>query len=370
MLKLVHTGDVHLGAQFKYLGPKAGLQREQIRNTFTKVVNYCIENKVNVVLIAGDLFDDPFPSELNINFAKDRLFELSDNNIISVILPGNHDYLETGSIWTRTEVFLNDPNILFFNNPLERQKVIKGLDLSVFANTTTQQKSTKSPLSDLKEAASKSESKYKVCMVHGGCKLFSKNDKYSVDLDELNQLNVHYVALGDWHSFLDVSTPLQKASYSGSPEMVDMDQKDAGSINLIEIEDTVKVQRVQVGQKRYEKLEIDISTCKDLKDFTDLITRGASTDLVREVIVKGSNPNIFFNIDELIEFLSKQFFYLKIQNRTYEKIAVSLEDYEKDTVIYSYMKIILEDLKKDPNNEVLKEALSYGVNLLNGKIEI
>ena len=58
MLKILHTADIHLGAKFSGLGNKGASQREQLRATFKNVIATAINERVNIVLIAGDLFDD------------------------------------------------------------------------------------------------------------------------------------------------------------------------------------------------------------------------------------------------------------------------------------------------------------------------
>ena len=56
-LRLLHTSDVHLGATFKVLGERGREQRRQLEATFARVVTLAIEERVSVLLIAGDLFD-------------------------------------------------------------------------------------------------------------------------------------------------------------------------------------------------------------------------------------------------------------------------------------------------------------------------
>ena len=57
MLKLIHTADVHLGARHDDLGEQAATQRERQFAAFRATVDLAIAEKVDVMLIAGDLFD-------------------------------------------------------------------------------------------------------------------------------------------------------------------------------------------------------------------------------------------------------------------------------------------------------------------------
>jgi len=57
MLRIIHTADVHLGARHDDLGEQASAQRERQFAAFVATVDLAIAEKVDLVLIAGDLFD-------------------------------------------------------------------------------------------------------------------------------------------------------------------------------------------------------------------------------------------------------------------------------------------------------------------------
>ena len=57
MLRLLHTADVHLGARHADLGEQAAVQRERQFAAFRATVDVALAEKVDLVLVAGDLFD-------------------------------------------------------------------------------------------------------------------------------------------------------------------------------------------------------------------------------------------------------------------------------------------------------------------------
>ncbi|MEA2520055.1 MAG: repair protein SbcD/Mre11, partial [Chloroflexota bacterium] len=57
MLRLLHTADVHLGARHADLGEQAAAQRERQFAAFQAAIELAIAEKVDLFLIAGDLFD-------------------------------------------------------------------------------------------------------------------------------------------------------------------------------------------------------------------------------------------------------------------------------------------------------------------------
>ena len=57
MLRLLHTADVHLGARHADLGDAAAAQRERQFAAFEASVDLALSEKVDLFLVAGDLFD-------------------------------------------------------------------------------------------------------------------------------------------------------------------------------------------------------------------------------------------------------------------------------------------------------------------------
>ena len=57
MLRIIHTADVHLGARHDDLGEQAAAQRERQFAAFKAAVDLALTEKVDLFLIAGDLFD-------------------------------------------------------------------------------------------------------------------------------------------------------------------------------------------------------------------------------------------------------------------------------------------------------------------------
>ncbi len=68
-LRILHVADVHLGVKFRGLPPdKARNRREGLKKTFSKMIDLAKSSRTNALLIAGDLFDDPYPSPSLVSF--------------------------------------------------------------------------------------------------------------------------------------------------------------------------------------------------------------------------------------------------------------------------------------------------------------
>jgi len=92
MIKLMHIGDVHLDTPFySRTEPLRKQLRDGLRNAFQGVIDRCIQEKVNALLIAGDLFD-----QRQLSFQTEQLLiqsfqALAAHHIQVFYCTGNHD---------------------------------------------------------------------------------------------------------------------------------------------------------------------------------------------------------------------------------------------------------------------------------------
>lgn len=85
-MKILHTSDLHIG---KYIGTYD--LKEDTEYVLNQVADTAIRERVEVVLISGDVFDRPNPSEEAIKMYVSFLKQLLDKNIKVIAISGNHD---------------------------------------------------------------------------------------------------------------------------------------------------------------------------------------------------------------------------------------------------------------------------------------
>ena len=90
MVKFAHIADVHLG------GWKQQPIQELNLLSFRTAIDICIKEKVEFVLIAGDLFDSAFPSIDILKEAFAIFKKLHDSKIPCFLIAGSHDYSVSG----------------------------------------------------------------------------------------------------------------------------------------------------------------------------------------------------------------------------------------------------------------------------------
>jgi len=90
MVRFAHLADVHLG------GWKQPPLQELNMQSFDSAIDICIKEKVDFVLIAGDLFDSAFPPIDVLKEAFGIFKKLHDAKIPCFIIAGSHDYSVSG----------------------------------------------------------------------------------------------------------------------------------------------------------------------------------------------------------------------------------------------------------------------------------
>ncbi len=365
MIKLLHTGDVHLGAKLSYLGSKSDEQRAQTRQTFEKVVDTAIEQKVDLFAITGDLFDNPFPSKTNTSFVRSQLEKLSKNDIKVALISGNHDRLEMGSVFLSDDMKFEDKNIHFFTSENSEPWVIEELDLTVYGAPVFLQKSRKSPVAQIK-INEKSKTKYNVALIHGSVNIAGREaENYPIEVKQLDSLPLQYIGLGDWHSKLEVVKG--KAWYCGSPELIGSDQKGSGCVLIVEISETgTKITPLKVGKREVIVQEIDFAKYKDQVSLQKDILADAGENIVKLLVLKGKKTLSFdLDIEEMTEALRSKFFYLKIKDNTHLELSKEeLDKYPDELLIGRYIKLLKENKSEDA--DIIDEAIQYGVRKLSG----
>jgi DNA repair exonuclease SbcCD nuclease subunit len=370
MLKILHTADIHLGAKFSGLGSKSASQREQLRATFKNVIATAINEKVNIVLIAGDLFDSNQQSPRDINLVIEQFNLLGSNNIPVCLIPGTHDSLDSSSIYRKVDFEGKCSNLKIFADENISCKEYPGLDLTVYGKPNLSNKSYISPLKGLKPSTS---TKFHIAMAHGSLYIPEKiaEDDHVFRFEEVKASGMDYLALGHWHRVYRCSEK-PPAWYSGPPEWIP-DQTEKGGVLLISISDSgeVNVEPKKLGLREYDEVEIDMSEMQDLAKLKTRISEGANQNLVRKATLKGlRDAEFIINPEELAE-LGKEFFHLKVSDQSHVKLKeISESAYEGQLIKAKFIKLMNEKIasSEGEEKEIAESALQYGMAFLEGSL--
>lgn len=368
MLKILHTADIHLGAKFSGLGNKGASQREQLRATFKNVIVTAINERVHIVLIAGDLFDANQQPQKNTDLVIEQFNLLNQNNIPVCLIPGTHDSLDSSSIYRKVDFEGKCSNLKIFADENISCKEYPGLDLTVYGKPNLSNRSYISPLKGLKPSTS---TKFHIAMAHGSFYIPEKiaEDDHVFRLEEVKVSGMDYLALGHWHRVYSCSEK-PPAWYSGPPEWIP-DQTEKGGVLLISLLDTneVKVESKKLGLRDYDEVEIDMSEIQDLVKLKTRISEGANQNLVRKATLRGlRDAELIINPEELETELGEKFFHLSVMDKSHPKSGEITEDEER-LIRNRFIKLMEGQIEGSEGEEkdIAENALQYGIALLDGK---
>lgn len=105
-MKFVHLSDIHLGKRVNEFS-----MLEEQEYILTKIINAIDDEKVDGVIIAGDVYDKSVPSAEAVELFDDFLVRLAKRNLKVFIISGNHDSAERiafgGRLMDKSGIYLS-----------------------------------------------------------------------------------------------------------------------------------------------------------------------------------------------------------------------------------------------------------------------
>ena len=387
MLRLLHTADVHLGARHADLGDAAAAQRERQFAAFRASVDLAVAEKVDIVLIAGDLFDSNTQPKRSVERVGAELKRLVDARIRTIIIPGTHDCYDRASIYRTYDLKAmagsgDDDDFVTILTPGVPFVHLTTCDVVVHGVVFPTKRAPHSPLRDLRVATTEAQATWHIGMVHGALSIPDKTDRDEVVVtkEEIGATGLDYLALGHWHSAQRGKAAGTTYAYSGAPEPVAINQDGAGTVALVQLDEkagvrTVGVEERQVGRTRFEKLDIDAATIGNQPELTKAIAARADEDLVLEVRLTGVRPDeLDINLTELEESLKGSFLRVRIRDVSLPALSQGTLP-SPDTIIGAFIRNVeakIAELEADPADATtteaaeLRDVLRLGRLLLSG----
>ena len=251
-MKILHTADIHLREH-----------RGDRWNTLQKLIKIGKQERIEIFVISGDLFDKGIDAE-NL---RPKIREIFSNNGFKIVLiPGNHDCssYKGGMYFGEDTIILSDLSSPFeYKNtriwgmpfePIEGEKILIRLH-SLVNNLTADKKN--------------------ILLYHGELldAFFSRRDfgdegeeRYMpIKLSYFKDLNIDYVLAGHFHSKFDVMT-LENGGYfvyPGSPISISKRETGQRKVNVFEVGEPPK--EYSLNTPYFEELIIEFDPHKDKK---------------------------------------------------------------------------------------------------------
>lgn len=373
MLRLLHTADVHLGARHADLGDAAAAQRERQFAAFRATVDLAIAEKVDIFLIAGDLFDSNTQPKRSVERVAAELKRLVAAKIRTVVIPGTHDCYDRSSIYRAYDLRAmsdigQDDDLVTVLTPERPFVHLVACDAIVHATVFPSKRAPHSPLRDLRAATSAGDTTatWHIGMVHGSLAIPDRTDRDEVVItkEEIAATGLDYLALGHWHSPNQGKAGTTAYAYSGAPEPVAVNQDGAGKVLLVELDEaagqrTVKVTARPVGRTRFERLELDAAALGGQPELVTKLRAKADPDLVLEVRLAGVRPDeLDVHVEEVEDQLKGSFLRLRVKDLSMPALSTGTLP-SPDTIAGAFIRDVearIAELESDPADASTIEA--------------
>jgi DNA repair exonuclease SbcCD nuclease subunit len=372
MLRLLHTADVHLGARHADLGDAATAQRERQFAAFKAAVDLAIERKVDLFLVAGDLFDSNTQPRRSVERVAAELARLAQSKIRSVIVPGTHDCYERASIYRAYDLkalagSTPDDDLVTVITPDQPTLHLPTLDATVHATVFATKRAPYSPLRDVHvDSATEPRATWHVGVVHGALAIPDRTDRDEVVVtrEEIAASGLDYLALGHWHSTQKGKAGSTTYAYSGAPEPVAVDQDGAGKVLVVTLDDaaggkSVTVEEAAVGRTTFERLDVDAARLNGQPDLVAKLQAKANPDLVLEARLTGVRPDeLDVDPGEVEEQLKGSFLRLRVRDQSIPALSAGAIP-SADTITGAFIRDVegrIAELEADPSDATTLEA--------------
>ncbi len=353
MPKIIHTGDIHLDSPFTgFANEDAKARRESLREVFSKIIDTANSEAVDVLILAGDIFDGyPIRPETASAFIRD----LRRAKCRVFITPGNHDPLTPASPY---ETLTFPENVHIFKSGKLTAVEIPELSLRVFGAAYTDVSYDERLLEGFKVPEDEFTN---IVILHSN--LYT--DGYSpVSSTEIAECGADYVALAHVHK----PTEIEKAgnthyAYCGCPESRDFGESYDTAIYIGEVEKgRVNLTRRKVSDISHKLISLDVNEIGTL-----LSSPASAKQEFLRLTVTGECENL--NENELKEKLLTVYKDVEIIDHTEEprNIWEGIEDEGLRGLFLRKMKALLDEADSDEEKRKINLATRFGIDAIENR---
>lgn len=310
MVKFAHLADCHLG------GWREECLRDLNFESFRKVVDSCIQENLDFVLISGDLFDSAYPPIEILKEAFSEFRRLKDAGIPVFLIAGSHDFSSSGKtfldVLERAGFCKNVESFEVQEDGRIKLKPTLYKNVAIFGYSG---KKSSMEIQDLQKAYFDSVHPFTIFMLHTtiGDVVGSIPMEY-LEKDKLPLAN--YYALGHIHQVFEKQEVNSFYVYPGPifpnnfQELADLNY---GSFQMVDADlyrGTIKTQNIKIKLKEVVFIEVTIDNALSAteKIIHEIDKRNLKDKIVllklRGTIKQGKTGDI--NFEEIDSFIKKK----------------------------------------------------------------
>jgi exonuclease SbcD len=285
MFRFIHTADLHLDAPLKSLALKdeelSELVGNATRRALERIVDLCLEEKVDALLIAGDLYDGDMRSMKTAAFLVSEMERLHAADINVFMIRGNHD---AESVLTRELEFPSNVHVFSGHGGTvelpERGVAVHGVSFSRPQAPESLLPKYKPPVPGL----------FNIGLLHTSLAGAAGHDTYSpCSVSDLQAHGFDYWALGHVHA-RQVHTEAPHVVMPGMPQGRDIGEAGPKSVTLATVQDGIVSLEERVTSEvefAREAVALDgIDDWRDALEAIDAVLDSAAMSMSRHSVLR------------------------------------------------------------------------------------
>ncbi|WP_374818898.1 metallophosphoesterase family protein [Brucella grignonensis] len=295
--RFIHTADLHLDSPLRSLAMRnshlAELIGDATRQALIAIVDLCIDEQVDALLIAGDLYDGDQTSMKTARFLASQVQRLHEAGIATFIIRGNHDAMSR-----ITQELILPPSVTRFGGRADAISLTRGdLDLSIHGLSFAK---PQAPESLLKKYNRPTPDTINIGVMHTSLAGAPGHDLYApCKVVDLHGWGFDYWALGHVHVRTQHDGD-RMVIMPGMPQGRDINEAGEKTVTLVTVNDdrslTIEERATSIAQ--FERIPVDLSSATTWREAAELIEHGIgvardrtrSPHLVGRLRLTGATP--------------------------------------------------------------------------------
>ncbi|MBT9371821.1 DNA repair exonuclease [Rhizobium sp. CSW-27] len=278
--RFVHTADLHLDSPLRSLSLRnpelAALVGDATRQALVRIVDLCLEEQVDALMIAGDLYDGDQTSMKTARFLATQMQRLHAAGIAVFKIRGNHDALSK-----ITQELVLPPSVKVFGGRAEAVELKRGgLAIAIHGISFSRPQAPESLLPKYKPPIGGAVN---IGLMHTSLAGAPGHDPYApCSAADLHAHGFHYWGLGHIHQRTHHAGE-RMVIMPGMPQGRDINEAGEKTVSLVTIADdgTVSVEERLTSLAQFARVTVDVSTATDWRGLMDLIGEALETERTR-----------------------------------------------------------------------------------------
>ena len=360
-MRILHAADLHLDSAFAALSADGARQRRrESRDILNALAQLAQKEKVDLVLLAGDLFDGERVYPETIEQLKNALQKMACPVFIS---PGNHDPYMPRSPYAKEDW---PENVRIFRTEELSSVELPQLGCVVHGAAFTQQHRETEALDGF---AVPEDGQVHLLCLHGAVN--EPGSEYgNISREQIARSGFAYLALGHIHQY----SGAQRAGnsvwvYPGCPEGRGFDETgDKGAV-LVDMESgAVDVRFVPLCRRRYHILNVDVTDRAPMDALERVIPETAADDICR-VIFTGELGGQGIDLRAMEEDLAPRFYALELRDETRiaQDIWHSAGEDSLRGLFLSELRARYDAAENEEERTTIISAVRFGLAALDGR---